>query len=96
MVENHRWFCGSRIRDHRLLLCALDLPRLWKDFGPLDFVLYAANVILCPPILLFSLCIDCEYGTPAGVEANLITVGLLNTALYAMIGIAVAVARRSG
>ena len=67
-----------------------------KTFGPLDFVLYAANVILCPPILLFSLCIDCEYGTPAGVEANLITVGLLNTALYAMIGIAVAVARRSG
>jgi hypothetical protein len=25
-----------------------------KSFGRLDFVLYAANVILCPPILLFS------------------------------------------
>jgi hypothetical protein len=46
-------------------------------------------VILCPPILLFIWCIDCEYGTPAGVEVNLIVVGLLNAALYAMIGIAV-------
>ena len=61
-----------------------------KAFGPLDFGLYAVNVILCPPILLFSWCIDFEYGTPAGVQTNLITVGLLNAALYAMIGIAVA------
>jgi hypothetical protein len=61
-----------------------------KAFGPLDWVLYTANVILCPPILLFSWCIDCEYGTPAGVQTNLIIVGLLNAALYAKIGIAVA------
>jgi hypothetical protein len=60
-----------------------------KSLGPLDFLLFAANVILCPPILLFIWCIDCEYGTPAGVEVNLIVVGLLNAALYAMIGIAV-------
>jgi hypothetical protein len=56
--------------------------------GPLDLVLDAANVILCPPILLFVWCIDCEYGTPAGVATNLIIVGLLNAALYAMIGLA--------
>jgi len=58
--------------------------------GRLDVVLDAANVILCPPILLFMWCIDCEYGTPAGVEVNLIMVGLLNGALYAMVAIAVA------
>ena len=52
-----------------------------KPFGRLDFVLYAANVILCPPILLFIWCIDCEYGTPAGFQTNLIIVGLLNAAL---------------
>ena len=61
-----------------------------KAFGPFDWVLLAANVILSPPILLFSWCIDCEYGTPAGVQTNLIIVGLLNAALYAMIGIGVA------
>jgi hypothetical protein len=62
--------------------------------GPLGLVLYAANVILCPPILLFMWCIDCEYGTPAGLEVNLIIVGLLNAALYAMVGIAVARRRK--
>jgi hypothetical protein len=60
--------------------------------GSLDVVLYAANVILCPPILLFTWCIDCEYGTPAGVEVNPIMVGLLNGALYAVV--AAAIARR--
>ncbi len=62
--------------------------------GPLDLVLFAANVILCPPILLFIWCIDCEYGTPAGVEVNLIIVGLLNGALYAMVAIAFARRRK--
>jgi hypothetical protein len=62
--------------------------------GPLDFVLFAANVILCPPILLFIWCIDCEYGTPAGIEVNLIIVGLLNAALYAMVGTALARRRK--
>lgn len=62
--------------------------------GPLDLVLSAANVILCPPILLFIWCIDCEYGTPAGLEVNLIMVGLLNAALYAMVAIAVVRRRR--
>ena len=65
-----------------------------KAFGLLDFVLYAANVILCPPILLFSWCIDCEYGTPAGIEVNLIMVGLLNAALYAVVGTALARRRK--
>jgi hypothetical protein len=62
--------------------------------GTLDLVMYAANVILCPPILLFMWCIDCEYGTPAGLEINLVIVGLLNAALYAMVGMAVARHRR--
>jgi hypothetical protein len=62
--------------------------------GPLDLVLDVANVILCPPILLFVWCIDCEYGTPAGIEVNLIMVGLLNAALYAMVGTALARRRK--
>jgi hypothetical protein len=61
-----------------------------KSFSPLDGVLAVANVILCPPVLLFAWCIDCEYGTPAGLQVNLITVGLLNAGLYAAIGMAVA------
>jgi hypothetical protein len=65
-----------------------------KSPGPLDFVLYTANAILCPPILLFMWCIDCEYRTPAGIEVNLIMVGLLNAALYAMVGAALARRRK--
>jgi len=65
-----------------------------KSPGTLELVMYAANVILCPPILLFMWCIDCEYGTPAGFEVNLIVVGMLNAALYATVGMAVARYRR--
>jgi hypothetical protein len=61
-----------------------------KPFGVLDDVLALANAILCPPVLLFTWCIDCEYGTTAGVEVNLVFVGLLNAALYAAIGHGVA------
>jgi hypothetical protein len=66
-----------------------------KPFGLLDDVWVMANIILCPPVLLFAWCIDCEYGTPAGLEVNLVIVGLLNAALYALIGLAVA-RRREG
>lgn len=48
------------------------------------------NVILCPPILLFAWCIDCEYGTPAGLVTNLMIAGLLNAWLYATIGFFIA------
>jgi hypothetical protein len=65
-----------------------------KSTGPLDLVLFAANAILCPPTYLFMWCIDCEYGTPAGLEVNLIVVGLLNAALYATVGTAVARRRK--
>lgn len=61
-----------------------------KPLGLLGAALDVANIILCPPILLFAWCIDCEYGTPAGLEVNLVMVGLLNAALYAVIGLAVA------
>ena len=61
-----------------------------KPFGLLDAVFGLANLILCPPVLLFAWCIDCEYGTPAGFEVNLVIVGLLNALLYAVIGLAVA------
>jgi hypothetical protein len=48
-----------------------------KPFGLQDLALVLANIILCPPLLLFAWCIDCEYGTPAGLEVNLVIVGLL-------------------
>jgi hypothetical protein len=57
--------------------------------GPLDLVLSVANVILCPPVLLFVWCIDCEYGTSGGLLVNLILVGLLNGGLYATTAFAV-------
>ena len=61
-----------------------------KPFGLLDTAWVVANIILCPPVLLFTWCLDCEYGTPAGLEVNLVIVGLLNATLYAVIGLAVA------
>jgi hypothetical protein len=60
-----------------------------KPSGFLDTILAFANVILCPPILLFVWCIDCEYGTAAGLEVNLVIVGLINAALYVVIGLAI-------
>jgi len=53
----------------------------------LNAILFLANAILCPPALLFAWCIDCEYGTPAGLVTNLIIAGLLNALLYAAIGL---------
>lgn len=71
----------------------------YKDYtkpdGLLDTVVVMANIILCPPVLLFAACIDCEYGTPAGLAVNLVIVGLLNSVLYGVIGLAVA-QRREG
>jgi hypothetical protein len=65
-----------------------------KPSGPLELVMAVANVVLCPPTLIFAACIDCEYGTPAGLVTNLITVGLLNAGLYAAVGMAVAARRK--
>lgn len=56
-----------------------------KPSGPLDAVLGLANIVLCPPVLLFYWCIDCEYGTPPGVIVFLAMTGILNAALYAAI-----------
>jgi hypothetical protein len=57
-----------------------------KPLSAVDGVVMAANLVLCPPTLIFALCIDCEYGTPAGVSTQLVVVGLLNAVLYALIG----------
>lgn len=61
-----------------------------KPFTRLDAVLGLANLVLCPPALLFAWCIDCEYGIPAGLVTNLMIVGLLNAWLYATIGFFIA------
>jgi hypothetical protein len=36
-----------------------------KPFGLLDAALSLANIILCPPVLLFAWCIDCGSACPA-------------------------------
>jgi hypothetical protein len=56
-----------------------------KPTNGLDVALVAISVILCPPQLLFGFCIDCEVIGRGGFIMYSI-IGILNTALYAMIG----------
>jgi hypothetical protein len=63
-----------------------------KPMRGLDFTLVAISWILCPPQLLFAYCIDCEVIGWGGFIMYSI-IGVLNTALYALIGFLV-VARR--
>jgi hypothetical protein len=56
-----------------------------KPVNGMDSALAIATFILCPPSLLFVLCIDCEVGTGAGVFMFSV-IALLNTALYAIVG----------
>lgn len=57
---------------------------------PSGFLIAILNLILCPPVLLFSSCIDCEYGTPDGLVALVFIPGVLNALLYGVIGEVVA------
>jgi hypothetical protein len=59
-----------------------------KPMSTADGAMAAANLVLCPPTLIFAACIDCEYGTADGLVTHLIVVELLNAALYAIIGAA--------
>jgi hypothetical protein len=56
-----------------------------KPTNGTDFALMTISMILCPPQLLFALCIDCEVIGWGGFALYLI-VGALNAALYAAIG----------
>jgi hypothetical protein len=56
-----------------------------KPTNGFDVALVVISVILCPPQLLFGFCIDCEViGWDGFIMYSII--GVLNTALYAMIG----------
>lgn len=56
-----------------------------KPMNGLRFALVTASMILCPPQLLFIRCIDCEVIGTSGLIMYSI-VGVLNAALYAIIG----------
>ena len=56
-----------------------------KPMHGLDFAVMAISMILCPPQLLFAFCIDCEVIGWGGFIMYSI-VGVLNAALYSVIG----------
>lgn len=63
--------------------------------GLWDGLSAAANLILCPPTFFFNWCVDCEFPQPPPtVRLDLITVGLLNAALYATVALAIQFRRR--
>jgi hypothetical protein len=63
-----------------------------KPTNGFDVALVAISVILCPPQLLFGFCIDCEVIGWGGFVMYSI-IGVLNMALYTMIGYIVVAAR---
>jgi hypothetical protein len=56
-----------------------------KPMNGLKFALVAISVILCPPQLLFAICIDCDVVGWSGFTVYSI-IGVLNALLYAAIG----------
>jgi hypothetical protein len=64
-----------------------------KPTNAFDIVMMFVSVILCPPQLLFVLCIDCEVTGWNGFTLYSI-VGALNMALYAIIGKIVSYSRK--
>jgi hypothetical protein len=64
-----------------------------KPMGPLDRLVWAGSIILCPPQLLFAACINCEVTGWDGLIMYSI-IGVLNAGFYALIGAAVFRLRR--
>jgi hypothetical protein len=58
-----------------------------------DVTVIGVSVILCPPQLLFGFCLDCEVIGWAGFIMYSI-IGILNAALYSLIGFIVVTIRR--
>lgn len=56
-----------------------------KPMNGFDAALVAISILLCPPQLLFAFCIDCEVIGRFGFIMYSI-IGVLNMALYALIG----------
>jgi len=63
-----------------------------KPLNGVDDAINLASFVSCPPSLLLVACIDCEATGWDGV-ATFSIVGLLNAALYAVVGIVVAASR---
>jgi len=64
-----------------------------KPTNGFDVALFIITVILCPPQLLFAFCIDCEVIGRGGFIMYSI-IGVLNAALYALIGFIIATFRK--
>jgi len=59
-----------------------------KPLTTFDAVVGLASFIVCPPQLLFVLCIDCEVGGISGAVMYSL-IALMNAALYSAIGVLV-------
>ena len=59
-----------------------------KALTTFDAVVGLVSFIVCPPQLLFVLCIDCEVGGTSGIVMYLL-IALMNAALYSAIGFVV-------
>jgi hypothetical protein len=65
-----------------------------RPMNPLDFALTTILMILCPPQLLFVMCIDCEVVGWGGFIMYSI-IGILNAGLYAGIGAVIVSLRKA-
>jgi hypothetical protein len=64
-----------------------------KPANAVDIGFGTAEVLLCPPSLLFLLCIDCEVGTISGLQMWSL-IALLNGGLYWLIAALLRALRR--
>ena len=65
-----------------------------KPMSGLNATLMILSLIFCPPQLIFAACIDCEVVGWSGLVMYSI-IGVLNAALYAIIGLAFVMVRSS-
>jgi hypothetical protein len=65
-----------------------------KPMSGLDTALMIVSLIFCPPQLIFAACIDCEVIGWSGLFMYSI-IGVLNAALYAIIGLPFVMVRSS-
>ena len=65
-----------------------------KPTNAFDIAMMFVSVILCPPQLIFAMCLDCEVIGWDGFTMYSI-IGVLNAALYAIIGKIVSYSRKS-
>jgi hypothetical protein len=86
--KNTLWFAALGLAVAAFSCANWALQDYTKPTSVTQVVIGLASVVLCPPTLLFAACIDCE---PVGWGGVIMfsTIGILNAALYAVIGVGV-------